>query len=83
MTKFLSLLAITFFATAALKAQGPDESVSPLPSPSVPAGPRPTATITPVQTSPQPTAAVTPLPSASPDGTQPITTNTVTPTPTP
>jgi hypothetical protein len=51
-------------------------------SPSVPAGPQPTATVTPLQTTPVPTATVTPLPSASPAGTQPQTTNTVTPAPT-
>lgn len=47
----------------------------------IPAGPQPTASISPLQSSPEPTATITPLPSASPNGTQPQTNNTVTPTP--
>ncbi len=84
MKTFSRLLILFSFVTAAFAlAQSPNEAVSPLPSASIPPGPRPTATVTPLQTSPQPTATVTPLPSASPAGTQPQTTNTVTPTPTP
>ncbi len=75
----LGLLALVKFGDIVL-AQ--DEGISPLPSPSVPAGPRPTATVTPLEATPQPTETITPLPSASPSGTQPQTTNTVTPTPT-
>jgi hypothetical protein len=84
--RFLKLGSILLLVAAALgasKAQSPTESVSPLPSASVPAGPQPTASIAPLQASPQPTARVTPLPSASPGGSQPQTNNTVTPTPTP
>ncbi len=55
-------------AASVLFAQSPDETATPLPSPAVPAGPRPTATVTPLQSSPEPTATVTPLPSASPAG---------------
>jgi hypothetical protein len=73
--------ALLVAAACAAEAQSPNESVTPLPSASIPAGPRPTATVTPLQTSPQPTATVTPLPSASPAGTQPQTTNTITPPP--
>lgn len=60
-----------------------DNETTASPSPTVPAGPRPTATVTPLQSTPQPTATVTPLASASPDGTQPQTSNTVAPSPTP
>lgn len=70
-------------AAMSLWAQSPNETATPLPSPPVPAGPRPTATITPLEASPEPTATVTPLPSASPAGTQPQTTNTVAPSPSP
>ena len=77
------MLAIALLAADCVQAQSPDELIKPLPSPSIPAGPRPTATVTPLQTTPEPTATVTPLPSASPSGTQPPTTNTITPTPTP
>ncbi len=77
----LTLGAIVILAGAAA-AQSPHDDASPLQSPSIPAGPRPTATIAPLQTSPLPTATVTPLPSASPAGTQPQTTNTVAPSPT-
>ncbi len=81
--KIFSLLASVVIGTTALYAQSPNDAVSPLPSPSIPAGPRPTATISQVTASPQPTVVVTPLPSASPAGTQPRTTNTVAPSPTP
>lgn len=78
----LSWLAGVIVGAGALNAQTPNDAVSPLPSPSIPAGPRPTATISQVTASPQPTVVVTPLPNASPSGTQPRTTNTVAPSPT-
>ncbi len=81
--KIFSILASLVVGAATLCAQSPNDEVSPLPSPSIPAGPRPTATISQVTASPQPTVAVTPLPSASPAGTQPIIANTVAPSPTP
>ncbi len=68
--------------TMTLSAQTSTESPTP-PSVSIPAGPRPTATVTPLQSSPVPTATVTPLPSAAPAGPQPETTNTVAPSPSP
>ncbi|MGI8438024.1 MAG: hypothetical protein ACR2NX_14190 [Chthoniobacterales bacterium] len=80
--KILSLL-VSFVLVSAAAAQSPNDAASPLPSPSIPAGPQPTATINQVTASPQPTAVVTPLPSASPAGTQPRVENTVAPSPTP
>lgn len=85
MTKLLQwtlTLSVIAAISGAAEAQSPNDAVSPLPSPSIPAGPRPTASVTPLQTTPQPTTTVTPLPSASPSGTQPRTTNTVAPSPT-
>lgn len=75
-------LGIFFAGALSLRAQSPTET-SPLPSPSIPAGPRSTATVTPLQATPQPTNTVTPLPSGSLAGTQPRTTNTVAPSPSP
>ncbi len=86
MTKLLQStlgLAALVVIFAVAEAQTPNEGNSPIPSPSIPAGPRPTATVTPLEASPEPTATVTPLPSASPAGTQPHTANTVAPSPTP
>ncbi|MEO5718354.1 MAG: hypothetical protein ABIR29_07255 [Chthoniobacterales bacterium] len=80
--KLTALLAVCALATAAM-ANLLDETATPIPTPSIPAGPRPTATIRPLQETPQPTSTVTPLPSASPAGTQPQTTNTVAPSPSP
>ncbi len=81
--KMLSVFLLGFVTVLTAAAQSPNDSTTPLPSPSIPAGPQPTATISQVTTTPQPTATVTPLPSASPIGTQPQTTNTVTPSPNP
>ncbi len=75
-----ALVAVCAFANSVL-ADPPAETATPIPS--IPAGPRPTATVTPLQETPQPTSTVTPLPSASPAGTQPQTTNTVAPSPSP
>jgi hypothetical protein len=84
MMKPFSLVAfLVLSCVLPLGAQQPNDSASPLPSPSIPAGPRPTASVSQVTASPQPTQIVTPLPSASPHGTQPRTTNTVAPSPTP
>lgn len=76
---FLLLASVADFVIA----QAPNESAAPLTTPPIPAGPQPTATVTPLQASPSPTVTVTPLPSASPAGTQPVTTNTVAPSPKP
>lgn len=85
MQRFLKVLVVAGGLTLAVTslAQSDVEGATPIPSPSIPAGPRPTATVTPLAASPEPTTAVTPLPSASLSGTQPQTTNTVTPSPTP
>lgn len=69
--------------TSVMLALAASHLLAQLPTPSIPAGPRPTATVTPLQSTPVPTATVTPLPSASPSGTQPQTTNTVAPSPSP
>ncbi|MEO8045149.1 MAG: hypothetical protein ABI674_09605 [Spartobacteria bacterium] len=85
MRRFLNLtilLGALSFASWVV-ANSPDETATPIATPSIPAGPRPTATVTPLQETPQPTSTVTPLPSASPAGTQSQTTNTVAPSPTP
>lgn len=87
----LKATAAAVSATIAALLIGPsatgqtDEEATPsvLSSSKVPAGPLPTATVTPLQTTPVPTATVKPLPSASPDGTQPQTTSTATPSATP
>ena len=84
----LSLGVAILATTQASNAQSglsptPPDSVEVTLDDDIPAGPRPTATVTPLQTTPAPTATVTPLPVASPDGTQPRTTNTVAPSPTP
>ncbi|HEY1582826.1 MAG TPA: hypothetical protein VGF73_07000 [Chthoniobacterales bacterium] len=77
------IVALLIMSPLPARAQSPNDAMKPLPTPSVPAGPRPTATVTPLQASPQPTTTITPLPSASPSGTQPQTTNTMTPSPSP
>jgi hypothetical protein len=79
----LGLVLLVKFGSAVFAQSETPDAITPLPSPSVPAGPRPTATVTPLQTTPVPTVTITPLPSASPLGTQPQTTNTATPTPLP
>lgn len=76
------LISALALATGAL-ANSPNETATPIPTPSIPAGAQPTATVRPLQETPQPTTTVTPLPSASPAGTQPQTTNTVAPSPSP
>ena len=73
------LLAVPPLAQAQNESEA---SPSPFRGATIPAGPQPTATVTPLQSSPVPTATVTPLASASPEGTQPQTTNTVAPSPT-
>ena len=72
MARFLQVTAAAFLLLNVTGgwAQTLAGTATPIPSRTVPAGPRPTATLT-------------PLPSASPAGTQPQTTNTVTPSPAP
>jgi hypothetical protein len=77
------VMATALVVAMGAQAQAPNETATPIPTPSIPAGPRPTATVTPLQETPQPTTTVTPLPSASPAGTQPQTTNTVAFSPSP
>jgi hypothetical protein len=64
-----STIAALALVTVAL-AESPNDIATPIPSPTIPAGPQPTATVTPLQTTPQPTATITPLPSATPSGIQ-------------
>ena len=52
--KLTILLSALSFASAVC-GNSPNETATPIATPSIPAGPRPTATVTPLQETPQPT----------------------------